>query len=45
MTAPHQGIVHATVLAPDLQAFCVAYITQLAMGVQQQGTLLSLIHI
>ncbi|ASE53586.1 hypothetical protein N5J52_05955 [Stenotrophomonas maltophilia] len=39
MTAPHQGIVHATVLAPDLQAFCVAYITQLAMGVQQQGTL------
>lgn len=39
MSAPRQGIVHATVLAPDLAAFCAAYTAQLAMAVQRQGTL------
>ncbi|MQP76624.1 hypothetical protein CQ393_12055 [Stenotrophomonas sp. MYb238] len=39
MSAPRQGIVHATMLAPDLAAFCAAYTTQLAMAVQRQGTL------
>ncbi|HEX7989389.1 MAG TPA: hypothetical protein VF513_04450 [Stenotrophomonas sp.] len=34
-----QGIVHATLIAPDLQQVCDAYVTQLAMQVQQRATL------
>ena len=34
-----QGIVHATLIAPDLQQVCDAYVAQLAMQVQQRGTL------
>lgn len=39
MSAPRPGIVHATVLAPDLAAFCAAYTAQLAMTVQRHGML------
>lgn len=34
-----QGIVHATLIAPDLQQVCDAYVAQLAMQVQQRATL------
>ncbi|MGE8279508.1 MAG: hypothetical protein ACN6O2_03655 [Stenotrophomonas sp.] len=34
-----QGIIHATLIAPDLQQVCDAYAGQLALQVQQQGTL------
>lgn len=34
-----QGIVHATLIAPDLQQACDAYTTQLALQVQQRGRL------
>ena len=39
MSALAQGIVHATVLAPDLAALCAAYQQQLSMQLQAQGTL------
>ena len=41
MNAPHlkQGIIHATLIAPDLQQVCAAYVTQLALQVQQRSTL------
>lgn len=34
-----QGIVHTTLIAPDLQQVCDAYVAQLAMQVQQRATL------
>lgn len=34
-----QGIVHATLIAPDLQQVCDAYVAQLAMQVQQRSML------
>ena len=34
-----QGIIHATLIAPDLQQVCDAYVAQLDLQVQQQGTL------
>lgn len=39
MSALAQGIVHATVLAPDLAALCAAYQQQLGLQLQAQGTL------
>ncbi|WEN14135.1 hypothetical protein PY254_12915 [Rhodanobacter sp. AS-Z3] len=41
MTEPttRQGILHATVIAPDLQAACHAYLTQLGLDVCQRGEL------
>lgn len=39
MSALPQGIVHATLVAPDLAAFCAAYQQQLAMQLHAQGTL------
>lgn len=39
MSALAQGIVHATVLAPELAALCAAYQQQLSMQLQAQGTL------
>lgn len=38
MSAP-QGIIHATLIAPDLDAVCEAYVAQLSMRVHQRGTL------
>lgn len=34
-----QGIIHATLIAPDLQQVCDAYVAQLALQVQQRGAL------
>lgn len=39
MTPARQGIVHATLVAPDVAAVCAAYVTQLAMTVASLGTL------
>jgi hypothetical protein len=39
MSALAQGIVHATVLAPELAALCAAYQQQLGLQLQAQGTL------
>ena len=41
MNAPHlkQGIIHATLIAADLQQVCDAYVAQLALQLQQRGTL------
>lgn len=39
MNAPRPGIAHATVIAPDLQQACAAYVAQLAMRVASQGEL------
>ncbi len=39
MNNGRQGIVHATLIAPDLQLVCEAYTTQLSMTVQQPGIL------
>lgn len=41
MNAPHlkRGIVHATLIAPDLQQVCDAYVAQLALQLQERGTL------
>ena len=39
MTGAPQGIIHATVIAPDLAALCAAWQQQLAMQLQAQGTL------
>ncbi len=38
MSAP-QGIIHATLIATDLEATCEAYVAQLSMRVHQRGTL------
>lgn len=39
MNSRRQGIVHATLIAPDLRRVCEAYTAQLSMTVQQRGTL------
>lgn len=41
MNAPHlkRGIIHATLIAPNLQQVCDAYVAQLALQLQQRGTL------
>lgn len=39
MSALPQGIIHATLIAPDLAAFCAAYQQQLAMQLHAQGRL------
>lgn len=39
MSALPQGIIHATLIAPDLAAFCAAYQQQLSMQLHTQGTL------
>ena len=39
MSALPQGIIHATLIAPDLAAFCAAYAQQLAMQLHARGRL------
>ncbi|WP_313272545.1 hypothetical protein, partial [Stenotrophomonas sp.] len=34
-----QGVIHATLIAPDLQQVCDAYVAQLALQLQQRSTL------
>lgn len=39
MSTPPQGIIHATIIAPDLAAFCAAWQQQLAMQLHALGPL------